>query len=164
MSKYSLLWDIIRSTIAFLFILKYLVFASSRDGIIRKIFMASSAVMAYYFASFVAFHWFGVNEEIIALCTCLPVFVILLTDLYLIRGYALKHKDELPVEGKLSFNENKAQPEIILTNEQLQILVDAKVPFNKIQLFLTPEQVKALANKGEVVKEAPKENEDKKKL
>ena len=149
MMKYSLLWDIIRLAIALLFIIKYLVFASSKDGLIRKIFMASSAVMAYYFISYTVFAWLKVDEEIIALCSCLPVFVVLLTDLYLIRGYALKHKDELPVVDKLPFNKNRAQSAIIMTNEQLQILVDAKVPFNKIQLFLTPEQVKALADKGE---------------
>ena len=88
------IWDMLHVLTGGLLLMKFYIFYTSKDGIIRKIFMMMSLVVAYHFIFTVIFDKIGINYEWSEALTTIPVFIVMLICLFLLRRYSEQHKKE----------------------------------------------------------------------
>ena len=89
------LWKILYVLIGVMFLVTFYLFEKTKRGLIRRIFMSTSFVIAYYFISIVVYYNSGVDMNLIRVCAGLPVFGVLLTCLYLIKKYIESGRKEV---------------------------------------------------------------------
>ena len=92
--KETTIWAVLHLLIAVLFLIKFWIFYTSKDGVVRKAFIAFSLVMAYYFISITAFRNLNMSYDISMILASTPVLAILIVALYLLRHYAERHLEE----------------------------------------------------------------------
>lgn len=92
--KETNIWFTLHILIAVLFLIKGWIFYRSKDGIVRKVFISISAVMAYYFIFIAFFRNIGWGYDISMIFASTPVFIISFISLYQLRRYSKQHKTE----------------------------------------------------------------------
>ena len=102
----TIIWHTLHSLICILFLVQAFYIYKVKDGNLRKVFLCFSLVAAHYFFAVAFYDDLGVSESGIQLLSAVPIFVVLITALYVLRDF-IRYDIELVVKKVVKKNKKQ---------------------------------------------------------